>query len=259
LNVGLEVARGEIIVRLDARSRVQPDYVETCVGVLGERSEVGVVGGRQVPRPRSEGVTDRSIARALSNRYTTGLARYRRSPVAGPTDTAWMGVFRADELRALGGWDDDVALNEDWALNRRYRDAGRVVWFEPELVSGYLPRPDLVALGRQHFYFGRVKGLWWVRGTRPEPRQVVMLAGPPVVGLALLALARRRGPGALLAVPLGLLVADGVGSDESAGPGVRVVSAATIGVYSVAWWVGTVVGSVGELLGVEHRHRSAPS
>ena len=258
LNAGLDRVRGEIVVRLDARSRVQPDYVERCVGVLGERPDVGVVGGRQVPRPRSAALTDRGIGRALSNRYTTGFARYRRAPQAGPTDTVWMGVFRADDLRELGGWDDEVALNEDWALNRRYRDHDRLVWFEPELVSGYLPRTDLRSLARQHFYFGRVKGLWWVRGMKPEARQVAMLAAPPIAGLGLLGLARRRGARVLLAVPLVLLVADAVGSDGPADPGERAVSASAIGVYSAAWWVGTVVGAVGELFGVEHRHRSAP-
>lgn len=258
LNVGLAEARGEVIVRLDARSRVQADYVECCVGVLTARPDVGVVGGRQVPVARSQSLTDQGIARALSNRYTTGFARYRRAPLAGPTDTVWMGVFRTDELRGLGGWDDEVALNEDWALNRHYRDAGRLVWFEPDLVSGYLPRADLASLARQHFYFGRVKGLWWVRGTRPEARQMAMVAGPPAAGLALLSLVRRWGAGVLFAVPVALLAADEAGSDEPAPVAVRGVSATAIGLYTSAWWAGTVVGAVGELLGVEHRHRSAP-
>jgi glycosyltransferase involved in cell wall biosynthesis len=258
LNVGLAEATGDVIVRLDARSRVQADYIERCVVVLGRQPEVGVVGGRQVPFARSGGLTDRGIARALSNRYTTGFARYRRATGPGPTDTVWMGVFRADELRELGGWDDEVALNEDWELNRRYRDAGRVVWFDPGLVSGYLPRADLASLARQHFYFGRVKGLWWARGTRPEARQLAMVAGPPVAGIVLLALGRRRPALALFAVPAVLLVADEVGSDRPASAAERGVSAAAIGLYGSAWWVGTVVGAVGERLGVEHRHRSAP-
>ena len=175
LNEGLAAASGDVLVRLDARSRVQPDYVRRCVDVLTERPEVGVVGGRQVPTPRSGSVLDRGITRALRNRYTTGLARYRRATEAGPTDTVWMGVFRAEELRALGGWDDEVALNEDWALNRTYRDSGSSVWLDPDLVSSYLPRPDLPSVARQHFFFGRVKGLWWARGMRPEPRQLAML------------------------------------------------------------------------------------
>jgi hypothetical protein len=170
-----------------------------------------------------------------------------------------MGVFRAEELRALGGWDDNVALNEDWALNRTYRDQGASVWLDPELVSSYLPRPDLQSVARQHFFFGRVKGLWWARGMRPEPRQVAMLVAPPLAGLGLLGLVRRFGGKALLVVPVALLAADAVGSDEPADPAVRTGSAVTIALYTASWWVGSIVGAIGELAGVEHRHRTAPS
>ena len=90
-----------------------------------------------------------------------------------------MGSFRTHELRALGGWDDETALNEDFELSQRYIASGKTVSFDERLRSGYLARPSLRALGRQHFYFGRVKGMWWARGRRPLPRQLVLLALPP--------------------------------------------------------------------------------
>jgi succinoglycan biosynthesis protein ExoA len=259
LNVGLGAATGEILVRLDARSRVQEDYVERCVAVLGARTDVGVVGGQQRPRSRSTRLIDRAIARALSNRYTTGFARYRRTTASGPTDTVWMGVFRTEELRSIGGWDEHVALNEDWALNRAYRDAGHIVWFDGSLDSRYLPRPDLASLARQHFYFGRVKGLWWVRGARPEGRQVALLAGPPAAAALVVLSARRGTPWVLAGVPAALLVADAAGSDQSADLAERAVSALAIGVYGASWWTGTLVGAIGEVLGVEHRHAPVPA
>ena len=36
LNVGLSLARGDVIVRIDARSRIEPHYIRTCVEVLDE-------------------------------------------------------------------------------------------------------------------------------------------------------------------------------------------------------------------------------
>ncbi len=258
LNAGLAVLGGEIVVRLDARSRVQPTYVERCVDVLTERSEVGVVGGRQVPRRRSDRLLDRAIARALSNRYTTGFARYRRATASGPADTVWMGSFRAEELRALGGWDDEIALNEDWALNAAFREAGQVVWFDADLASSYLPRPDLGSLARQYFWFGRVKGMWWARGMRPAPRQLVLLMGP-LAGVGALVVGGRRHRALWCSVPAVLLLADAVGARRPAGPAERIASATAISVYGSSWWAGTVVGAVGEVIGVEHRHRSVPS
>src|SRR5262249_57594112 len=129
-------------------------------------------GGGEVGGPGADPALEVGLARAERNRLTSGFSRYRRSTTSGPAEHVWMGSFRADELRALGGWDDATALNEDFELSQRYIASGKQVWFDARLRSGYLARPSLAALGRQHFYFGRVKGMWWARGRRPLPRQV---------------------------------------------------------------------------------------
>ena len=259
LNLGLVEATGTYLVRVDARARVPSDYVRRCVEILAAEPTIGVVGGAQVPRARSDAVVDRGIARALNNRLATGLSRYRRSTQSGSADTVWMGSFRIVDLRALGGWSEEVALNEDWELNLRYRAAGATVWFAGDLASGYLPRTSYARLAKQYFAFGRVKGMWWVRGTRPEVRQVGLVA-IPVGALALVVgLVRRFGGAAALVVPAGYLAIERLGSAEAGDPVERGASAAAIAVFTGAWWVGVVAGVLGELAGVEHRHRSAPS
>jgi glycosyltransferase involved in cell wall biosynthesis len=256
LNAGMLVARGETIVRIDARSRVQPHYVRTARQVLAERPDVAAVGGAQVTRPRGDGPVAVGIARALRNRWATGMSRYRRGTRSGPSDTVWMGVFRAADLRAAGGWNDAVALNEDFELNTRLRHAGGVVWFESSLRSDYLPRRDLGALGRQYFYFGRVKGMWWARGSRPVPRQLALLAAPVAAATLLARLAgRHRVLAPVLGVASGLALLDAAGSDgpeaDARGRAMACLSIATI---DGAWWLGVWAGLLGEVLGVRHRH-----
>ncbi len=134
-----------------------------------------------------------------------------------------------------------------------------VVWFAADLASGYLPRTSYRRLAQQYFAFGRVKGMWWVRGTRPQPRQVALVAAPLVAVGVVGALVRRFGPAAALVVPAGYLAVERLGSSEPGGPAERGASAAAIAVFTGAWWLGVVVGMVGEVAGVEHRHRSAPS
>jgi hypothetical protein len=148
-----------------------------------------------------------------------------------------------------------VALNEDYELNGRYRDRGRWVWFEAGLRSGYLPRASLRLLGRQYFFFGRVKGLWWARGDRPAARQVALLVVPlAVAGLAWQGW-RRYGPASLLAVPVALVGLDVAGGD---GPPAdlrsHVASAAAIAVLSGSWWVGVITGAAGEMAHLKHQH-----
>lgn len=253
LNVGLDRAKGEYVARVDARSRVAPGYVSTCLRAMADH-RVGVVGGAQVALARSAGLVDTAIARALRNRYGTGLSRYRRGRRSGPSDTVWMGFFRTGDLRAMGGWSEAVALNEDFELNRRYREAGYLVWFDSELRSLYLPRRSLALLARQYFYFGRVKGTWWARGDRPTLRQAALLAAPVVAGgLAALAY-RKAGPATLLAVPGALLAVEAAGSDEPAPLTHHALAAATIALTNGSWWAGTVVGFAGDKAGLRHQH-----
>jgi glycosyltransferase involved in cell wall biosynthesis len=256
LNVGLESARGMYVVRIDARSRVAPGYIRNCVETLSRKPEVGVTGGAQVALPRGPGASDVGIARALRNRWTTGLSRYRRSTQSGAADTVWMGAFRRADLVSLGGWNPDVALNEDFELCQRYRDDGATVWFDDSLQSGYIPRPNLGALGRQYFRFGRVKGTWWARGDRPRPRQLLLLAAPLFGAGVVLALRRRFGwRGAAVVIGASLIVVEAAGTREPrGGVGAHLASTAAIVTSAGAWWFGTIVGFAGDRMGVRHRH-----
>lgn len=255
LNLGLREARGGYLARVDARSRVQPDYLRTCASTLEQRPEVGVVGGAQVARSRSLGPVDLGIAAALRNRWATGLSRYRRATTSGPSDTVWMGFFRSEELRALGGWADAVALNEDYELNCRYRAAGRTVWFDATLRSEYLPRASMSGLARQYFRFGRVKGMWWARGQRPSGRQAALLAAPVAVGVSLAIGIRRLGPVSALFAPLLLAGIERAGRVDRVGePGSPVMATTAIAVLSASWWVGVVAGFAGELAQLKHEH-----
>jgi len=254
LNVGLDQAQGGYTGRVDARSRIEPAYVSTCVRLLKENGAIGVVGGAQVATARTSRHLDQGLARALRNRWATGLSRYRRGSASGPSDTVWMGFFRTDELRALGGWSEAVALNEDYDLNERYRRAGYVVWFEHTLHSAYLPRQSLGLLARQYFYFGRVKGTWWARGSRPAPRQLALVAAPVGASVALAVVVRRLGPVAVLTVPAGLIALEAAGADSTATAPVHAAAVASITTLACSWWAGTVIGFAGELVGVHHRH-----
>ncbi|MGH9165981.1 MAG: glycosyltransferase [Acidimicrobiales bacterium] len=255
LNIGLAEARGILLARVDARSRIPPDYLRACEVTLNARPEIGVVGGAQVARARSLRPVDRGIAAALRNRWATGLSRYRTAAYSGPGDTVWMGCLRTEELRALGGWAEAVALNEDYELNSRYRAGGRVVWFDASLRSDYLPRGSLRGLGRQYFCFGRVKGMWWARGRRPARRQVALVAAPVALLGAVALLVRRLGPLAVVLVPVLLGIVERAGRTERGGenPSATMASA-SIAVLSASWWVGVVAGFVGELAHVEHEH-----
>ncbi len=244
LNAGLKAATGACVVRIDARSRIEPHYVRRCLTLLEERAEIGVVGGAQWARARGDGCLHVGIARALQNRWSTGLSRYRRNLSSGPTDTVWMGAFRTDDLRALGGWDEAVALNEDYELAARYRAAGAIVWFEGSLRSGYLPRQGLSSLALQYFRFGKVKGTWWARGRDISLRHLLLLSVPPMAGAGLVATVSSLGWLRTVTVVLAtLILTDALGgADTRAHPFDRAAAALAMSLITFSWWTGVVTG-----------------
>jgi len=261
LNVGLAHATGDVVIRVDARSRVEPHYLRTCVDILASRPDVVVVGGAQVAQPRSDAPLQLGIARALRNHWATGLSRYRRSAVSGPADTVWMGAFRATDLRAVGGWDDRVALNEDFELNERLRGTGGLVWFEAGLRSGYRPRASLGSISRQYFRYGGVKGKWWARGRRPNARQAALLLAPPAAAAALLTCGARWGWGrtavGVLCAVAGIEVAGGDG--PAARPTGHLLAGVAMMCVGASWWLGVIAGFVTEAFGVARPSRVRPS
>jgi succinoglycan biosynthesis protein ExoA len=193
LNVGLGWAAGEVLCRVDARTRIEPQYVRTCTQILTTRPEVAVVGGSQIAVPRDRSPRAVGIARALNNRYTMGGSRYRRATSSGPSDTVYLGAFRTEALRAVGGWDERLTTNQDFDLNRRMATRG-MVWFEASLQSGYRPRQTYLALWKQYLRFGRGKVAYWgYSGDKPQVRQAAAAAFLPLMLVGAPAIVRRLG------------------------------------------------------------------
>ena len=240
LNVGMSRARGDVLCRVDARSRIPPDYVRRCAELLAGRPDVAVVGGAQVAVVPLDGARGAGIARALNNRWGMGWSRYRRDAPSGPSDTVYLGAFRADQLRDAGGWDSEMATNEDFELNRRLRRRG-IVWYEAGLPVGYVPRASLRELYRQYRRFGRWKVRYW-RRTRDAPRgrQLALLVGLPagaaLVALALVLLHGLVLVGVVASVVGGVLVVEVAGSRRPrGGPAVHGWSTAALGAVGFGW------------------------
>lgn len=261
LNLGLAVVASPIVCRVDARSVIPPHYVRRCIEVLDAQPEVRVVGGSQVAVPRDGSARSLGIARALNNRFTMGMARYRRGGQSGPTDTVYLGAFRTADLRAAGGWDEAFLTNQDYELNRRMGRDG-VVWFADDLEVGYLPRRDVGDLVRQYVRFGSWKAQYWqTTGDRPSTRQVAALAIGPLGLLAALGLTRARWRSRVIAVGGGLVavgVAEAMGArTPSAGPSGHLWALPAMAATSGGWlwgaWRGLATGRLRGASGTRQR------
>lgn len=142
----------EVVVRVDGHGVLDPDYVRTACELLSVTGAANV-GGLM----HAEGVTsfERAVAAAMTSRLGVGSAAFHTGGSAGPAETVYLGVFRREWLRRMGGYDRRFVRAQDWELNHRIREAGGLVWFSPRLRVAYRPRATLRALARQYRDYGR--------------------------------------------------------------------------------------------------------
>jgi glycosyltransferase involved in cell wall biosynthesis len=182
LNAALRLARGEVIVRMDAHTEYAPDYVAQCIAVLAETGADNVGGPA---RTRAEGYWERAIAAAYHSRFACGGARFHEVGYEGPVDTVTYGCWKKEVFDRLGAFDEELVRNQDDEHNLRLTRAGGMVWQSPRIRSWYRPRGSLVALFRQYMQYG----YWKVRVIQKHARPASfrhLIPGLAVASLAVL-------------------------------------------------------------------------
>jgi len=147
LNLAIAGSQGDVVVRMDVHTDYAPDYVAMCAQVLGETG-ADCVGGAWRP------AGDSAIAHAFRSRFGSGGAASRRADFSGPVDTVYLGAWRRDRIRELGGFDEALVRNQDDELNLRIHRSGGLVWQDSRIVSHYTPRQSYRALARQFHQYG---------------------------------------------------------------------------------------------------------
>jgi succinoglycan biosynthesis protein ExoA len=134
---------------MDAHTLYPATYLETGVRWL-ERGDADWVAGPQL----AHGVDrwSRRIAHAFHSPLGIGAARFRRAggTAAFETDTGFTGIWRAETLKRLNGWDERWAINEDAELAARLREGGGRIVCVPAMAARWIPRRSLPGLIRQY-------------------------------------------------------------------------------------------------------------
>lgn len=154
LNIGVNHARGDVIIILGAHSKIVPNFIELNIEKMLTRGEV-CTGGTQINV--GETYLQRVIGAGMASRFGIPTAPYRYETRERYVDTVVYAAYRREILAEVGLFEEELHLAEDAELNWRIRQAGHKIFFSPDIVSYYYPRPTLGELAKQFFNYGLMR------------------------------------------------------------------------------------------------------
>lgn len=174
LNIMIGMSTGEFIVRMDAHSLYEPDYVSQCIELL-LNTDASNVGGVQ----KAIGTTyvQKAIALAMSSPFGVGNAYFRYKDEQMYVDSVFLGAWRRETLIELGGYNDEYDINEDYEINYRLRKMGGKILLSPKIKCSYFVRGSLKKLAIQYFKYG----MWKVKTLGEHPQSLVYRQLIPVL------------------------------------------------------------------------------
>jgi len=153
LNKILEVTKGDLFLRADAHCIYDEDYVAESVKAIRKSKSLNA-GGTQ--RYIAKNIVQAGIAISSKNFFGNGGAKYMDETFEGYADTVFLGCFKTEALKKVGGFSVENVTNEDSEINLRLRKQlqGKI-YVSPEIKTWYYPRSNFIKLFKQYFRYGR--------------------------------------------------------------------------------------------------------
>ena len=175
LNLLAQVAGEQVLVRTDAHTTYDPDFISASVRSL-LASGADAVGGPM--RPEANTSFGRAVARAYRSKLGIGPAPFHHSEEPTSADTVYLGTMQRSTFLDLGGMRTFPSMvAEDADFYYRLRAAGGRVLLDPAIKSTYHPRERPSDLWRQFYRYGLGKAdMLQINGEFPSWRPLAPLS-----------------------------------------------------------------------------------
>lgn len=152
MNLGIQSAKGDFIIRIDAHSEYENNYVSKCIQTL-ESVQADNVGG--IVLNKSTGMVGEAFTQVLLSKFGVGNSAFRTGASSGFVDTVPYGAFRKETFSKFGLYDERLIRNQDYELNYRIRKGGGRIYLNSEIIVHYHCKNTILGIVKQSFNNGK--------------------------------------------------------------------------------------------------------
>ncbi len=157
-NVALEHATGDIIIRVDAHSKIPRHFVARNVFNIKEGEDI--VGGGRPNICQNPNKWTLTLLAAEESLFGSSVADYRRAAASKEYhDSLFHAAYKREVFEKVGGFNEELGRTEDNELHYRMRQAGYKFCCCPEIVSYQHTRNTLDRMIKQKYGNGYWIGL----------------------------------------------------------------------------------------------------
>ncbi len=159
LNKGLEIAKGEVIMRLDAHCTYPTNYISELVRYLYQLNADNV-GGVWNTQPAKDTAICQAIAVASSHPFGVGGSMHKiGASRIMETDTVPFGCYKREVFNKTGLFDTDLVRNQDDEFNGRLQNLGGKIFLIPQVIINYTARDTIAKMRKMYYQYGLYKPL----------------------------------------------------------------------------------------------------
>lgn len=154
LNLGIKHSSGDPIIRLDAHSEYDQDYIKQILDTFNN-TDSDIAGGPM--RPIGKTKFQMAVAIATMNKFGIGGSKIHNIKYTGYSDHVYLGAWKRSLFSEVGYFDTRFKRNQDDEFDYRAKSIGKKIYLSSAIKSYYHPRRNILLLIKQYFQYGLFK------------------------------------------------------------------------------------------------------
>lgn len=156
LNIGIKETRSDIVMRIDAHTVYEPNYISRLVEGLDRYKADNIGGIRETDL--GDSLWAKAFGLAVSHPFANGNAHWRvGSSVVRKVDTVFCGCYRREVFERIGYFNEKLIRTQDREFNKRLTDNGGTIILDPSVKCTYFPRKKISEYLKWNF-----SGAYWL-------------------------------------------------------------------------------------------------